>query len=198
MHVLSADLAAAHPLSLSLSLTSPTDAKSRRCSLHFRGTPILVLLSPTTAPPPCISLSLLPRLTGVKSVMLNLTHDYKLLLRFGGNQLSATHPQQLPPVPLSPFAFTILGRLSSLQGVTDGHALIANIQAFSVKMALKKAQEAQARLQLQAHTPEELAAVARDAENPFWLPEIQRHVQQHGVDQPCRYILVEDLLHPTL
>lgn len=144
--------------------------------------------------------------------MLNLTREYKLLLRYGGNPLSATHPQQLPPVPLSPFAFAVLGRLSSLQGVADGTALIANIQAVSVKTALKKAQQPPqqsahpsghiapgqlAALRPQARTPEELAAVARAAENPFWLPEIQRHVKEQGNAQPCRYIIVEDLLHPN-
>jgi hypothetical protein len=144
--------------------------------------------------------------------MLNLTREYKLLLRYGGNPLSATHPQQLPPIPLSPFAFSVLGRLSSLQEIADGTSLIANIQAVSVKTALKKAQQPPhqsahpsghiapgqlAAMRPQARTPEELAAVARAAENPFWLPEIKQHVQQQGDVQPCRYIIVEDLLHPN-
>lgn len=128
--------------------------------------------------------------------MLNLSREYKLLLRYGGNPLSATHPQQLPPIPLSHFAFSILGRLSSLQDVTDDTALVANIQAVSVKTALKKAQAPPH----PSRTPDELAAVARAAETPFWLPEIQRHVhvqQQHDGTLPCRYMIVEDPLHPN-
>lgn len=144
--------------------------------------------------------------------MLSLSREYKLLLRCSNNPLFMTHLQRIPHVPLSPFAFSVIGRLSSLQGVVDGPALIANIRAVSVRMALKKAQTplhpsahpsghiAPGQLEAmrpEVRTPEEMSAIVRAAENPLWLPEIERHVQEHGVDHPCRYITVEDLLHPA-
>jgi len=134
------------------------------------------------------------------------------MLAYGGNPLARNHKQLVPPIPVAAFAYSVLGRLSNLQGVVHGPALIANIKAVSVKTALKKAQEptlpsahpsgriAPGQLDVvrpQARTPEELAAVARAAENPFWLPEIQRHVEMYGDTSQCRYMVFEDPLHPN-
>jgi len=142
--------------------------------------------------------------------MLSLTREYRLLLRYGGNSLYLTHAKDLPPVPLAPFEFTILGRLRSLQPLAEHGYLLSNIKSVSVKTALKKCQQApqvsanpsgvisaaQRALQpTRVRTPEELEAVARAASNPPWMPELVQSMLTHP-DRPCRYIIVEDLLHP--
>ena len=145
--------------------------------------------------------------------MLSLTREYRLLLRYGGNSLYLTHPKDLPPVPLAPFEYTLLGRLSSLQCLADHGYLLSNIKSVAVKTALKKCQQppqvsanpsgvisaAAAERALQTHrqrTPEELEAVARAASNPPWMPELVQSMLDNP-DRPCRYIIVEDLLHPN-
>jgi len=145
--------------------------------------------------------------------MLSLTREYRLLLQYGGNPLYHTHAKDLPPVPLAPFEFALLGRLSSLQSLADHGYLLSNIKSVAVKTALKKCQQppqvsanpsgvisaaaAQRALQTnRVRTPEELEAVARAAANPPWMPEMVDSMIAHP-ERPCRYIIFEDLLHPN-
>jgi hypothetical protein len=142
--------------------------------------------------------------------MLSLSSDSHHLLRAAGVLSPQNYEQLRPPVPLWPFGFTLVGRLSSLGALRHPVALLAAVRQVSVKTALKKATP-QARAQLQQqHNPQErllhaaaaplsaaqLSALKSEAENPRWLDEVARHVTAHP-DSPVRYLLLEDPLHPN-
>jgi hypothetical protein len=129
--------------------------------------------------------------------MLAASQGYLSLLQASGHPLFHTHAVQCPPIPLAPFSYSLLGRLSSLGVLRHGSALLHAVRQVSVKTALKKAQPRLLPGQVvrpNALTAHQLAAVADAAQNPPWLPELAAHVAAHPAE-PCRYMIMEDLLH---
>jgi len=123
------------------------------------------------------------------TMALTLSDEYTSLLHIAGNPLADTHPQELPPVPLSDFSYVVMGRLNVLRNVTDGPALVDNIKQLLVKTALKKVQPNEER------TEAELDAIRRDAEAPAWMDEFQAAAQRDATS--CRYVPFDDKLHPN-
>jgi hypothetical protein len=127
--------------------------------------------------------------------MLSLSPEYIQLLHASKQPLSLTHELQCPPIlPLAPFAYTLLGRLSSLGTLRHGAALVAAVRDVNVKTALKKSTPRSSTGIRDQLTPSELTAVADAAKNPPWLPELASHVLLHP-NESCRYVLIEDQLH---
>jgi hypothetical protein len=139
--------------------------------------------------------------------MLSLSPEYIQLLEVAGNPLHESHPRDLPPLPLSPFARVVVGRLSSLQCVSDAKELIIGIKAVNVKTSIKRSQIAASP---SPHSPGRIApdqqlagpeqsvdldAVATAAENPKWVQDIVR--QSGEANSAIRYLIVEDILHPN-
>lgn len=147
---------------------------------------------------------------GATSIMFSLSPESRFLLQASGQHLSLSQQQQLNPIRLASRAFTVFGRLESLQGLSSDLELIANIQAISVQEALTKAQAPPRNSprpsgtiadtqRLPAKTKQELDEIARKAKNPFWLSEMRQFVATFGDDskQFCKYIMLNDPLHPN-
>jgi hypothetical protein len=140
--------------------------------------------------------------------MLSASREYTTLDRlFKGASLAASLlspsvPSLIPPMPLAPFCYTVIGRLSSLHVIDDTRTLIGGIKAVNVKVSIKKAQVTpQPSIHPSGNIMEhdtidpseiDLDIVATAAENPFWLSEIERNA-----NLPCRYLFVQDELHPN-
>jgi hypothetical protein len=136
------------------------------------------------------------------AAMLSLSPEYVKLLGLGGHPLHELHPLHLPPLPLSPYAYCVVGRLSLLQCINNTSRLITGIKAFSVETAIKKCQNAplpsahpSGRIvpYQQPAEPVDIDAAATAAENPEWLREIESSMR--GSDLKVRYLNIEDLLH---
>jgi len=139
--------------------------------------------------------------------MLSLSADSQHLLRTAGVPAATeggSFDALRPPLPLSPFAYTLVGRLSSLGTLRHGAALLAAVRQVSVKTAVKKAATSRptpadptGRLAAVPHlSAAQLAAIKAEAENPPWLTEVVHHVAAHP-EAPVRYMLLEDPLHPN-
>jgi hypothetical protein len=120
--------------------------------------------------------------------MLRLSNEYIGLLHHARNRLAHQHEQLIPPLPIEPFRFCIVGRLSTLQLASAREDLLRQIRAMCVKTAIRKCQGQRA-----GGRQHDLDAVAVAAENPPWLQEVDQ--QSAGQPLSCRYLLIEDLLH---
>jgi pSer/pThr/pTyr-binding forkhead associated (FHA) protein len=124
------------------------------------------------------------------------------------NPLFLIRDSAYPPLPLEPFAYSVVGRLSSLQEHNKWDVLNEGIQKLSVKTAIKKCQNLPLAsphpaglvqspdVSLAAQQLANLDSIAVNSENPEWLQEITAHMAAHP-ESECRYLRVADILHPN-
>ncbi len=140
--------------------------------------------------------------------MLSVTSSYIALLHASGHSLAQSHTAYLPPLPLAPFQYSVIGRLSSLQAITHSPTLVSSMLTTVLKAAAQQKakelalqqveqqvlQQVEQQAQVQAIGPSSSDAVQQC---PDWLQEITNKVQtaaNEGKDV-ARYLILKDLLH---
>jgi hypothetical protein len=135
--------------------------------------------------------------------MLRLTRDYERLSQLSGLDM----PGSIAPVPLEPYALTIIGRLDSSDMRAKGSKLINNMIQISSRRVVNKVGKS---IPVSAHPSgavhDNSLSKAEESKSeelkielagglPPWLGWLKQQVDQHGSRLPVKYIKVADPLH---